>query len=73
MKWMALAAAGLVAVSALAPAPAEAQRHVQRWGSDPRVACFDIMELSPTHDESGRTSRLAARLFLAFLAAWSTR
>lgn len=63
-------------VSAMNPAgltPAEALRHVQRWGSDPRVACFDLMELSPPHDESGRTARLAARLFLAFLAAWSTR
>jgi arginase family enzyme len=63
-------------VSAMNPSgmnPAEAQRHVQRWGSDPRVICFDIMELSPTHDENARTSRLAARLFLAFLAAWSTR
>lgn len=63
-------------VSAMNPSgmtPAEAQRHVQRWGTDPRVACFDIMELSPPNDEGGRTARLAARLFLAFLAAWSTR
>jgi arginase family enzyme len=66
-------APGVSAMNPSGMSPAEAQRHVQRWGSDPRVACFDIMELSPTNDESGRTSRLAARLFLAFLAAWSTR
>lgn len=66
-------APGVSAMNPSGMSPAEAQRHVQRWGSDPRVACFDIMELSPTHDESGRTARLAARLFLAFIAAWSTR
>lgn len=66
-------APGVSAMNPCGMTPEQAQRHVERWGSDPRVACFDIMELSPGNDESGRTARLAARLFLAFLAAWSTR
>lgn len=66
-------APGVSAMNPCGMTPEQAQRHVERWGSDPRVACFDIMELSPCNDEKGRTARLAARLFLAFLAAWSTR
>jgi formimidoylglutamase len=37
-------------------------------GSDPRLVGADIMELSPPHDQDGRTARLAARLFLELLA-----
>jgi arginase family enzyme len=32
---------------------------------------MDFMELSPPHDAQGRTARLAAHLFLAFLAGFS--
>lgn len=42
-------------------------------GRCPSVACFDIMELSPPHDEQGRTARLAAHLFLAFLRGLAAR
>ena len=38
-----------------------------------RVRCFDIMELSPPHDEHGRTARLAARMLLAFLSGYVER
>ncbi|MCE7974191.1 MAG: hypothetical protein DYG92_07710 [Leptolyngbya sp. PLA1] len=39
----------------------------------PGVRCFDIMELSPPHDESGRTARTAAHLFLVALRALASR
>lgn len=46
-------------------------------GRRERVRCFDIMELSPPHDApagvGGRTARLAARLFLEFLAGFAER
>ncbi|MGP1272542.1 MAG: formimidoylglutamase [Phycisphaerales bacterium] len=38
-----------------------------------RVRCFDIMELCPANDESERTARLAAAVFLSFLAGVSGR
>ncbi len=63
-------------VSAMNPSgwsPATAEAWVRAAGRSPRVRCFDIMELSPPHDENGRTARLAARLLLAFLEAFSER
>jgi len=42
-------------------------------GRSPLVRCFDIMELSPPNDQQGRTARLAAALFLAFLQGFSER
>jgi len=39
----------------------------------PGVRCFDIMELSPPHDEAGRTARTAAHLFLVALRALASR
>jgi formiminoglutamase len=63
-------------VSAPNPAgwsPAEAERWVLACGLDPRVRCFDLMELCPPHDEGGRTARLAAHLFLVFLAGVAAR
>ena len=52
-----------------------------RWaraaGRQPRVRCFDIMELCPPNDtppgDRGRTARLAARLFLEFVRGVSER
>ncbi|MFM9994432.1 MAG: formimidoylglutamase [Phycisphaerales bacterium] len=46
---------------------------VRTLGADSRVRCFDIMELCPTHDESGRTARVAAHLFLSFLRGFAER
>ncbi len=43
------------------------ERWVRAAARQPSLRCFDIMELNPAVDESGRTSRLAARLFLAFI------
>ncbi|MEM8756278.1 MAG: formimidoylglutamase [Planctomycetota bacterium] len=42
-------------------------------GASPLVRCFDIMELCPPRDEHARTARVAARLFLEFLAGLTTR
>lgn len=39
----------------------------------PGVRCFDIMELSPPHDEAGRTARTAAHLLLVALRALASR
>ncbi|HVU22832.1 MAG TPA: arginase family protein [Opitutus sp.] len=64
------------AVSAANPVgwtPREAERWVRACGADRRVQCFDLMELCPRHDEGGRTARLAAHLFLTFLAGFAAR
>lgn len=34
---------------------------------------FDLMELNPSHDDQGRTARIAAHLFLSFLAGFTER
>ena len=63
-------------VSAMNPSgwtPAHTENWVTAVGRRGDVRCFDIMELSPPHDESGRTARLAARMFLAFLRGLSER
>lgn len=54
-------------------APELGERWAYRSGRNPRVRCFDIMELSPPHDQDGRTARLAARMLLAFLRGYSER
>ncbi len=51
----------------------EAQPWVERAGAEPRVRAFDLMELCPPHDEGGRTARVAAHLFLAFLSGVARR
>jgi arginase family enzyme len=48
-------------------------RYLLACGASPSVRCFDIMELSPPHDESGRTARLAAQMFLMFLQGLAQR
>jgi len=63
-------------VSAMNPAgwsTQRAERFVRAAGRDPRVRCFDIMELCPDHDENNRTARVAAFLFLTFLASFAER
>lgn len=63
-------------VSALNPcgwSPAEAGPWVRACGADARVRCFDLMELNPRPDAGGRTARLAAHLFLCFLAGFAAR
>lgn len=63
-------------VSAPHPAGMRAQAladYAEAAGRNPAVCCFDIMELSPPHDEHGRTARLAAHLLLRFLAGLAQR
>ncbi len=63
-------------VSAMNPAgwsAAQACAWARSAGKHACVRCMDIMELSPCHDASGRTARVAARLFLEFLAGFAQR
>ncbi len=63
-------------VSAMNPSGwsvAEAAAWARAAGRSGAVKVFDIMELSPPNDEGGRTARVAARLFLEFLAGMSER
>lgn len=71
-----LDAAHAPGVSALNPAGwnvREAEPWVAACGADPRVRCFDLMELNPAHDSDGRTARVAAHLFLTFLLGAARR
>ena len=66
-------APGVSALNAQGWTPELAARWVAAAGANPRVRCFDIMECSPPHDAQGRTARLAARMLLTFLRAYSER
>lgn len=71
-----LDAAHAPGVSALNPAGwnvREAEAWIRACGADPRVRCFDLMELNPAHDPDGRTARVAAHLFLTFLQGFAQR
>lgn len=71
-----LDAAHAPGVSALNPAGwtvREAEAWVRACGASRSVRCFDLMELNPAHDHDGRTARVAAHLFLSFLAGFATR
>ena len=71
-----LDAAHAPGVSALNPAGwnvREAEAWVRACGTDPRLRCFDLMELNPAHDPDGRTARAAAHLFLSFLQGFAQR
>ncbi len=71
-----LDAAHAPGVSALNPS-GWSVREAEAWalvcGAEPRVRCFDLMELNPVHDEDGRTARVAAHLFLTFLQGFAQR
>ncbi|MDT8369092.1 MAG: formimidoylglutamase [Longimicrobiales bacterium] len=63
-------------VSAVNPAGLDvptATRIAEEAGRAPGVRHFDLMELSPPHDVDGRTARVAALLFLHFVAGFSER
>lgn len=71
-----LDAAHAPGVSALNPSGwsvREAEDWVRACGADRRVRCFDLMELNPRFDPEGRTARVAAHLFLTFLAGFAQR
>jgi formiminoglutamase len=66
-------APGVSATNPCGWTPPRVEAWVRAAGRNPRVGCFDIMELSPPWDQDDRTARLAARLFLAFLAGVAER
>lgn len=71
-----LDAAHAPGVSALNPAgmtPASLAREIEAAGACPQVACFDVMESCPPHDQGGRTARVAAHMILSFLCGFSRR
>jgi len=51
----------------------EAESWVQHCGAHSQVQCFDLMELNPLFDSDHRTARVAAHLFLTFLAGFAQR
>jgi arginase family enzyme len=67
------AAPGVSALNPLGLGVGAAAALAEAAGADPRVRHFDIMELSPPHDPSGRTARIAALLFLQFVAGFRNR
>lgn len=66
-------APGVSAPNPCGMSPSLAARYVFAAGRSPTVKCFDLMELSPTHDHDGRTARLSAYLFLTFLRGFAER
>lgn len=65
-------APGVSAVNPMGVTPAIAAAVAERAGETSAVLHFDIMELSPPHDD-GRTARIAALLFIHFLAGFERR
>lgn len=72
----ALDASAMPGVSALNPAGlavAEVAALVEAAGQSPGIRHFDLMELSPVWDPSGRSARIAAYLLLCFVAGFCRR
>lgn len=65
-------APGVSAVNPMGVSPAIAAAVAERAGETAAVRHFDIMELSPPHDD-GRTARIAALLFIHFLTGFERR
>ncbi|MFZ4428809.1 MAG: arginase family protein [Phycisphaerales bacterium] len=66
-------APGVSAVNPAGLAPSSLQPLIEAAGACPFVACFDVMELCPVHDQGARTARLAAHMVLAFLRGMASR
>jgi arginase family enzyme len=64
---------GVSAVNPLGLNVAHAIEVARRAGSSSHIRHFDIMELNPEFDLDGRTSRIAALLFMTFVAAFEDR
>ncbi len=69
----AASAPGVSAPSPLGVSVDVAARLADAAGHNPRVAHLDIMELCPPFDPEGRTARVAALLFLSFIAGVNGR
>jgi formiminoglutamase len=66
-------APGVSALNPMGLSARDAASLAEAAGAAPPVRHFDLMELNPTQDASGRTARLAASLFLSFLAGFGRR
>lgn len=67
------AAPGVSAINVCGMANYEALHTALNLGRNSAVVYFDIMELNPKYDIDGRTARLAACIFLSFLAGYAMR
>jgi formiminoglutamase len=67
------AAPGVSATNPAGLTVRHAAAFAEHAGLNPNVRHFDIMELSPPHDPTGRTARVAAVLFLSFVAGFGVR
>lgn len=67
------AAPGVSAINPCGLVSAEAIEAAELAGMSPGVVHFDVMELSPPHDENGRTARLASAIIAAFLMGFAQR
>ena len=66
-------APGVSAVNPMGLSIEHAVRFAEEAGRRAEVRHFDIMELSPAHDVDGRTARVAALLFMQFVAGFVDR
>lgn len=66
-------APGVSAMNPTGMVPAQVAGMLTSMAVSPDAVCFDIMELCPAHDEGGRTARVAAAMFLAFLMGLAGR
>ena len=66
-------APGVSAPNPLGLSLREAARLAEAAGARPAVQHFDLMELNPSADVGGRTARVAAALFLHFIAGFCQR
>lgn len=67
------AAPGVSAQNPMGMATHKVAEWVHAAGANPRVKCFDIMELCPAKDHDGRTARIAAHMLLTFLKGFASR
>lgn len=66
-------APGVSAVNPMGLSVEHAAAFAEEAGRREEVRHFDIMELSPAHDVDGRTARVAALLFMRFVAGFMER
>ncbi len=66
-------APGVSAQNPLGLAVRHAARLAELAGKSPGIRHFDLMELCPAHDQSERTAKSAALIFLAFVAGFRDR
>ena len=64
---------GVSAPSPLGVSVRHAAALAEHAGQSPKVQQLDLMELCPAFDPSGRSARVAAHLFLAFVAGMGAR